>query len=135
MVALTAFQESSLLDPPYSLKMHSFLRILSVHMVGLALVNAIPSVTISAGTIHGATCSNGPSAFLSIPYAKPPTGNLRWTAPQAYSQTFPTSGFNASTKGAACIQFGTQFLETGTTSEDWSVFSYPITCHWSLLTI
>jgi carboxylesterase type B len=99
--------------------MRSLLHSLFVLVVGLALASATPSVTISAGTVHGTTCSNGQSAFLSIPYAEPPTGNLRWTAPQAYNQGYPAGGYNASTKGAACIQFGTQFLETGLTSEDW----------------
>jgi carboxylesterase type B len=99
--------------------MHSLLRYLLVLVIGLGHVSATRNATIAAGTIYGTTCSNGPSAFLSIPYAKPPTGDLRWTAPQAYNQMYPTSGYNASTKGAACIQFGSQFLETGKTSEDW----------------
>ena len=86
---------------------------------GLVLVRAAPSVTITQGTLQGTTCSNGANAFLSIPFAVPPVGNLRWTSPQAYSQTFPTSGYDATTKGASCIQFGTEFAETGLSSEDW----------------
>jgi carboxylesterase type B len=99
--------------------MHSFPRSLAVVATGLALVTAAPSVTIPAGTLQGTTCSNGASAFLSIPYAMPPVGNLRWTSPQAYNQTFPASGYNATTKGAICIQFGTEFTEPGAMLEDW----------------
>jgi hypothetical protein len=42
----------------------------------LALVSASPTVTIPAGTLHGATCSNGANAFLSVPFAVPPVGSL-----------------------------------------------------------
>jgi carboxylesterase type B len=99
--------------------MHSFLRSLSVAAPALALVRATPSVTIPAGTLQGTTCSNGASAFLSIPFALPPVGGLRWTSPQAYNRTFPASGYNATTKSAECIQFGTEFTEPGLQSEDW----------------
>lgn len=108
--------------------MHSFLPSLSVVATGLALVRAAPSVTIPAGTLQGTTCSNGASAFFSIPFAVPPVGNLRWTSPQAYNQTFPASGYNATTKGAICIQFGTEFTERGTTSEDWYLSFSLISC-------
>jgi Carboxylesterase family len=108
-------------------KMHSLLRCLSVVATGLALVRATPSVTIPAGTIHGTTCSNGASAFFSIPFAVPPVGSLRWTSPQAYNQTFPANGFDATTKGAICIQFGSEFTDPGEASEDWylSLFLRP----------
>jgi len=112
----------------YFSKMHSFLRSLSVIALGLALVTAAPSVTIPAGTLLGTTCSNGASAFLSIPFAMPPVGSLRWTSPQAYNQTFPASGYNATTKGAICIQFGTEFTEPGPTSENWYLSFSSISC-------
>jgi carboxylesterase type B len=100
--------------------MHHFLHSLFVATPALALTRAVPSVTIPAGTLHGTTCSNGASAFLSVPFAIPPVGNLRWTSPEAYNQTFPTSGYNASAKGAICIQFGGQELTiAGIESEDW----------------
>jgi hypothetical protein len=72
--------------------MHSFLRSLFVVAFGLIPVKAAPTVTIPAGTLHGTTCPNGASAFLSIPFAIPPIGSLRWTSPQAYNETFPISG-------------------------------------------
>ena len=113
----------------YFLKMHSFLPSLSVVATGLALVRAAPSVTIPAGTLQGTTCSNGASAFLSIPFAVPPVGNLRWTSPQAYNQTFPASGYSATTKGAICIQFGgKEFSQNGTSSEDWYLSFSLISC-------
>ena len=100
--------------------MHSFLCFLSVVASGCALVTAAPSVTIPAGTIQGTTCPNGASAFFSVPFAVPPVGNLRWTSPQAYNQSFPASGYNATTKRPICIQFGgPEFTDPGTPSEDW----------------
>lgn len=111
--------------------MHSFLRCLSVVASSLAIARAAPTVTIPAGTLQGTTCSNGASAFLSIPFAEPPVGSLRWTPPQAYNQTFPASGYNATTKGAVCIQFGTEFTEPGITSEDWYLSFSLISCELS----
>jgi hypothetical protein len=102
-----------------SLNMHSFLRSLSVLVTGLTLVRAAPNVTIPAGTLHGTTCSNGASAFFAIPFAVPPVGSLRWTSPKLYEQKFPATGYNATTKSAACIQFGSEFTQSGQTSEDW----------------
>jgi carboxylesterase type B len=105
--------------------MHSFLRSLFIVALGLTLVRGAPTVTIPAGTLHGTTCPNGASAFLSIPFAIPPIGSLRWTSPQAYNETFPVSGHNATTQGAECIQFGTEFLQPGNASEDWYFIVLP----------
>jgi len=99
--------------------MNFFLRCISIATLGFILVKAQPYVTLPAGTVHGTTCSNGGSAFLSVPFAIPPVGNLRWTSPQAYNETFPVGGYDATTKGAVCIQFGSEFTEGGLTSEDW----------------
>jgi len=106
--------------------MNSFLRCISVAALGLILAKAQPYVTLPAGTVHGTTCSNGASAFLSVPFAIPPVGTLRWTSPQAYNETFPVGGYNATTKGAACIQFGTEFTEGGPISEDWCLLFSPM---------
>ena len=99
--------------------MHSFLCSLSIATSALALASASPTVTIPAGTLHGATCSNGANAFLSVPFAVPPVGSLRWTSPRAYNQTFPANGYNATTRGPICIQFGKDFSDPGIESEDW----------------
>ena len=108
--------------------MHLFLRFLFIVAPGLPLVRAAPSVTIPAGTLQGTTCTNGASAFLSVPFAIPPVGNLRWTSPQSYNQSFPSSGYNATAKGPLCIQFGgSEFTEAGPSSEDWYLyFSFKI---------
>src|SRR6202041_24917 len=40
-----------------------------------------PSVTIDSGKLAGNE-KDGMMSFLGIPYASPPTGDLRWRAPQ-----------------------------------------------------
>ncbi|MCJ1331271.1 hypothetical protein MMC10_007959 [Thelotrema lepadinum] len=79
-----------------------------------------PSVNISAGTLNGGQCSNSSSAvyYKSIPYAQPPTGNLRFAPPQPYTDTYPSGGLDATKSAPACIQFGQQFAEPEPTSED-----------------
>ncbi|TVY67494.1 Para-nitrobenzyl esterase [Lachnellula suecica] len=98
--------------------MHLFLRRTFLLANAFTIVQALPTVTIPAGNIQGTTCPNGANASHAVPYAAPPTGDLRWVSPQAYNKSFPASGYNATTLGASCIQFGTEFLETGSTSED-----------------
>lgn len=39
-------------------------------------------IAINSGLISGTVSSNGAEAFLGIPYAKAPVGDLRWRAPQ-----------------------------------------------------
>jgi carboxylesterase type B len=111
--------------------MHSFLAFLSVAVFCLARVRAAPSATIPAGTVLGTTCSNGASAFLSIPFAEKPVGDLRWASPQAYNETFPANGLNATTKGLLCIQFGgLEFTEQGINeTEDWYLSLSIMSCH------
>jgi carboxylesterase type B len=98
-----------------------FLRVsLFLFSASWACAQVAQSVTISAGTIKGTSCPNaGISAFLNIPYAQPPTGDLRFASPQQYSGEFPSGTYDATSPGPACIQFGSTFLETGPTSEDW----------------
>src|SRR5271154_4495932 len=42
---------------------------------------AAPTVTIDSGKLAG-NQKDGMMSFLGIPYAAPPTGDLRWRAPQ-----------------------------------------------------
>lgn len=100
--------------------MHSFLGSLSTVAISLALVGASPTAELPSGTVLGTTCPNGASAFISVPFAVPPVGNLRWTPPQAYNQSFPGGIYNATSPGNICIQFGgTEFSDPGPESEDW----------------
>jgi len=64
---------------------------------------AIPGdpVATASGKVAGTKLESGVKAYLGIPYAKPPTQDLRWRAPQ------PTSWkgvWNADRKGTECVQ-------------------------------
>ncbi len=95
-------------------------------MAGFALGFSQPlaadSLTVKTeqGKIHGKTINNGKvNAFVGLPYAAPPTGDLRWKAPQ------PPANWKgvreANQYGARCIPSGASpdmaFLDSGP-SED-----------------
>ncbi|KAF8856038.1 alpha/beta-hydrolase [Acephala macrosclerotiorum] len=99
--------------------MHSLLTSAVLFAPTFALSQAFNSVTTTAGTLQGGICPGSTASFfLNVPYAIPPVGDRRFTSPQAYSGEYPTRPYDASTPGAACIQFGTTFVEGGPTSED-----------------
>src|SRR5579864_8832786 len=78
---------------------------------------ANPIVRIDDGLIRGASAT-GVNSFLGLPYAAPPTGNLRWRPPQPPSSW---SGVRDATQfGASCpqAQAHNPFLPPGTISED-----------------
>ena len=78
---------------------------------------ANPIVRIDDGLIRGASAT-GVNSFLGLPYAAPPTGNLRWRPPQPASSW---SGVRDATQfGASCpqAQAGNPSLPPGTISED-----------------
>src|SRR5271166_5893310 len=78
---------------------------------------ANPIVRIDDGLIRGASAT-GVNSFLGLPYAAPPTGNLRWRPPQPASSW---SGVQDATQfGASCPQAQARnpFLPPGTISED-----------------
>ena len=78
---------------------------------------ANPIVRIDDGLIRGASAT-GVNSFLGLPYAAPPTGNLRWRPPQPAPSW---SGVRDATQfGASCPQAlaGNPFLPPGTISED-----------------
>ena len=73
-------------------------------------------VRIDGGLVRGADAA-GVRSFLGLPYAAPPTGNLRWRAPQPASW----SGVRDATQfGPGCPQatMGNPFLPPGKISED-----------------
>lgn len=63
------------------------------------------TVQTSSGRVHGKIDSTEPDVrqFLGIPFAHPPTGDLRWAAPQPFSQ--PDQDVEAKELGPSCMQF------------------------------
>ncbi|KAN0088060.1 alpha/beta-hydrolase [Tylopilus felleus] len=96
------------------------------------VAGAAPTVTLDNATVTGVT-SGFTKQFLGIPFAHPPTGNLRFRLPQPLP---PYNDFSALTYGPLCsqqppVQFwpsnlpaetlnylGTLLLNTATSSED-----------------
>merc|ERR1711959_187033 len=50
--------------------------------------------------VPNVTCN----AYYGVPYAEPPTGNLRFASPQPWSAQFPEPGFDATKPGRSCPQ-------------------------------
>jgi para-nitrobenzyl esterase len=70
-------------------------------VASLALFAAPDTVKIDAGQIAGAS-ANGVRVFKGIPFAAPPTGDLRWKPPQPVA---PWEGVRPADKfGSECIQ-------------------------------
>src|SRR5215470_7008691 len=79
--------------------------------------SANPVVRIDDGVIRGASAA-GVSSFLGLPYAAPPTGNLRWRPPQPAAAW---TGVRPATQcGPSCPQalVHNPFLPPGPISED-----------------
>lgn len=71
-------------------------------------------VSLDSGAVRGTVASTY-RAFLGIPYAQPPVGDLRWTAPQP---VIPWSGVRDATRpGSPCPQAATT-VSRGSTNED-----------------
>ena len=74
-----------------------------------------PLATTSAGVIRGVAMSGG-LAFLGLPYAAPPVGNLRWRTPQPPADW---RGVRDATRFApSCPQVASPFAPPGPFSED-----------------
>jgi para-nitrobenzyl esterase len=67
---------------------------------------ARPVVSTDRGPVRGVSTSDG-DEFLGIPYAAPPTGNLRWRAPQPAARW--RTPRNASTFASHCPQTASPF--------------------------
>jgi para-nitrobenzyl esterase len=72
-------------------------------------------VKVAQGTLQGSVSASG-RAFLGIPYAAPPVGNLRWQAPQPPASW---SGIRDATQfGPRCPQFATPLGNAAGSDED-----------------
>ena len=63
-----------------------------------------PTVTVSTGELRGSLTADGVAVFKGIPFAQPPTGNLRWREPlpaKSWTGVRDATGF-----GSACVQSG-----------------------------
>jgi para-nitrobenzyl esterase len=68
-------------------------------------------VTVSQGVLRGKTDQHDTLAWLGIPFAKPPVGDLRWRAPQ---EPEAWDGIRDATKFCSfCTQYGNFLSETG----------------------
>jgi para-nitrobenzyl esterase len=78
-------------------------QMVSVGMVATAAMAPVPGdpVTTRNGKISGTLLPSGVRAYLGVPYAKPPLGDLRWAAPQPIHWD---GIWNADRFGPECIQ-------------------------------
>ena len=74
-------------------------------------------------TLSGSVCpTTSVKRFRGVPYAQPPTGNLRFMPPKELNGSLNQHGtpFDASHAAAPCPQFSTLFADTDPTpSEKW----------------
>jgi para-nitrobenzyl esterase len=90
--------------------------------LGLSASAHAESLTVKTeqGKVHGKTINDGKvKAFLGLPYAAPPVGDMRWKAPAAPSKW--TGKRDASKYGAHCAQnpvFADMVFQDGVDSED-----------------
>ncbi len=72
--------------------------------VNAAIANDAPTRQLSQGTLVGFADEHNTHAWLGIPYAQPPVGNLRWKAPRPAQ---PWEGSKDATEfGNYCMQVG-----------------------------
>jgi para-nitrobenzyl esterase len=84
-----------------SLRLAALLGIVLTAASVLSGADSAPKVKIDTGKLEGKT-DNSVNAFLGIPYAAPPVGNLRWKPPAAAQKWHGTR--NATAFGSRCMQ-------------------------------
>ncbi|KAH7346229.1 Alpha/Beta hydrolase protein [Rhexocercosporidium sp. MPI-PUGE-AT-0058] len=62
------------------------------HAAGNWTVGQVVDTSSGSVTGHAASINTEVSEYLGIPFAQPPVGDLRWTAPQAYNSTNAING-------------------------------------------
>ncbi len=73
--------------------------------------STVPYVNSEFGVINGRVVGGGAEAFLGIPYAEAPIGDLRFAAPKEWTAGYPTRDggvhgeFDAFAFGDVCVQF------------------------------
>lgn len=79
-------------------------------LAGIGLANGeAPTADTKNGTYEGAYLSDwDQDAFLGMPFAQPPVGQLRWKWPQSINTSFEGVR-NATQYGYSCLQYGTNF--------------------------
>lgn len=76
--------------------------LMAVLMMGARQAPEAPRATLDTGTIAGKTLPGGVSAYLGVPFATPPVGDLRWRPPQPVK---PWTGVRPADQFAdACMQ-------------------------------
>lgn len=81
----------------------------------LVAAAAAQSVTLPQGTLQGGTCEfSDASVYYSIPFAQPPTGDLRFAPPQPYNGSLD---IDATVETPKCPQWSS-FIEYGNVQED-----------------
>ena len=89
-----------------------FLHALSLVLLTISMSSFAENDTLrhpAAGPISGAVNENGTLAWLGIPYAQAPIGNLRWKAPRALTPFHQV--FTATTFADMCTQLGNPLLD------------------------
>jgi len=96
----------------------------SLFMIAAGPADLPKPVRTNGGLVSGVTDQGGVTAYLGIPFAAPPVGNLRWRPPQPPA---PWDGVRYGTHfGASCLQsepgsrlpWTAEFMTQGSISED-----------------
>ena len=103
--------------PGYLLLSHCFLYSISACLLFISTLSMnschsgerSPLLRTGCGDVEGITWNGGVDAWLGIPYARPPVGELRWKAPR---DPEPWSGvLEADEFGSECMQYGGMLLD------------------------